>query len=264
VVSRRVGFPIGALGRAKYRFPAMFIAISEFVRWRLIQAGVPGSRIHVVYDGVRVPLALPGAAVRAETRRRLGAGDDAFVIGTLSSFAPEKMLPEQLTLLARLPGEAHYWLGVPGGDEDSGEAGTKLLETARRLGVADRFRIVPVAEDAGAFLAALDLFLYLSRLEGLGSAILLAMAHQLPVVASEVGGIPEIVLHRQTGVLVGDAFETELPAVIQFLMRAPRLRHQMAQAARQFVSAHATSDRMVAQTVVLYRELVEGSNGTKA
>ena len=264
VVSRRVGFPVGSLGRSKYRFPALFIAISEFVRWRLIEAGVAPEKVHVVYDGVRVPATLPRADVRAATRQRHGAADGTFVIGTLSGFAPEKLLREQLNLLAQLPPSVHYWLGVPGSESDPEGAGIALLDAAKKMGVTERFHLVPVTEDPGPFLAGLDLFLYLSRMEGLGSAILLAMGYQLPVVASEVGGIPEIVRHRVTGVLVGDGFESELPTVIQFLMSLPNLRHQLATAARQFACAHATSAKMVAQTALLYQQLLQGSDGPAA
>ena len=260
IVSRRVGFPIGSLGRSKYRFPALFIAVSEYVRGRLMDAGVPAEKIRVVPDGVRAPLVLPGGAVRADFRRRHGAGDDAFVLGTLSSFAPEKLLAEELGLLQQLPVTTHFWLGVPTWEPDPASAGTALIETARRMGLAERFRIVPVGETPGPFLAAMDLFLYLSRMEGLGSAILLAMACELPVVASEVGGIPEIVQHGQTGVLVGEDFEHELPAVLQMLISSTPLRQRMAAAGRQFVFDHATSDKMVAQTVLLYQGLLQGSS----
>ena len=262
VVSRRVGFPIRSLGRAKYRFASRYIAVSEYVRCRLLEAGVPEEKLRVIYDGVRPPPLLPEPEARTEFRRRQRALEGAFVFGTLSSFAPEKLLAEQLDLLKQLPASAHFWLGIPGAEQDSGSAGTALLEAARRDGLSARFRIIPVAEDAGAFLTSLDLFLYLSRMEGLGSAILLAMAHQLPVMASNVGGIPEIVRHQQTGVLVGE--DRELPAAVQFLMGVPQLRRRMGEAARRFVLAHASSDKMVAQTVVLYRELLQGSTETRA
>jgi len=261
VVSRRVGFPISSLGRAKYRFPAMFIAISEFVRWRLLEAGVPAEKIHVVYDGVHAPAIIPRPSVRAESRRRHGADEKTFVLGTLSAIAPGKLLEKQVRLLANLPPSVHYWLGVPGGESNVDDAGAALLEVARRIGAEKRFQIVPVAQDPSAFLAGLDIFLYLSRMEGLGSAILLAMAYQLPVVASEVGGIPEIVFHCRTGVLVRKSFENELPGAIQFLIGAPHLRREMARAARLWVRAHATSDKMVAQTVVLYQKLLQESGG---
>ncbi|MBI3934742.1 MAG: glycosyltransferase family 4 protein [Acidobacteria bacterium] len=259
IVSRRVAFPVGSLGRRKYRIPALYIAVSEFVKWRLMDAGVPAEKIQVVFDGVRAPLELPSASVREEWRRRHGVDDDAFVLGTLASFAPEKMLAEELGLLQQLPASAHFWLGVPSRETDSGSAGTALLEAARRMGLEERFQLVPVGENPGAFLASLDLFLYLSKMEGLGSAILLAMVYQLPVVASNVGGIPEIVLHGQTGVLVGDEFERELPGAIQFLIGSPQTRRRLGASAREFVFARASSDKMVAQTVLLYQRLLQGS-----
>ena len=263
IVSRRVGFPIGAVGRAKYRIPAMYIAVSEFVRWRLIDAGVPEEKIHVVFDGVRVPVELPGESVREEARLRHGLSEDDFVMGTLSSFAPEKLLERGLELLQRLPPATRYWLGVPYGERDGSSAGSALQATARRMGLADRFQIVPVGENPGRFLASLDLFLYFSRMEGLGSAILLAMAYGLPVVASKVGGIPEIVHHGQTGVLVDEGLEQGLPAAIRFLMGSPQTRRRMGTAAREFVLARASSDRMVAQTVLLYQGLLQGSRESR-
>jgi glycosyltransferase involved in cell wall biosynthesis len=259
IVSRRVGFPIAAGGRRKYAIPDLYIAVSEFVRWRLIDAGVPRDKISVVFDGVRIPIELPDASVREEARQRRGLGEGAFVMGTLSSFAPEKQLVGGLALLRKLPASTHFWLGVPSGETDSGSAGPSLLAEAQRLGLGDRFRIEPVRESPGRFLASLDLFLYLSRMEGLGSAILLAMAHGLPVVASRVGGIPEIVQHGQTGLLVEEGLEADLPAAIQFLMASPQTRRRMGTAGREFAFAHGSSDRMVAQTVLLYQELLQGS-----
>ena len=264
IVSRRVGFPIGAVGRSKYRIPVMYIAVSKFVRWQLIDAGVSQEKINVVFDGVKVPVDLPGESVRQQSRLRHGLGGDAFVLGMLSSFAPEKLLAQELDLLQQLPASTHFWLGVPNGEPDPGSAGMELLKTARGMGLGDRFQIIPVGDNPGAFLASLDLFVYLSRMEGLGSAILLAMAYGLPVVASKVGGIPEIVAHGQTGVLVGTDSLNDLPAAIQFLMGSPQTRRRMGTAAREFVFAHATSDRMVAQTVLLYQELLQGSREPRA
>ncbi|HWP85530.1 MAG TPA: glycosyltransferase family 4 protein [Terriglobia bacterium] len=255
VVSRRVGFPIASLGRSKYRIPALFIAVSEFVRGRLIEAGVPAEKIRVVFDGVRVPAKLPGPFQREQARRARGLAGGAFVFGTLSSFAPEKLLLEPLRLLRQLPETAHFWLGVPAAERDAASGGASLLAEARRLGLADRFQIVPVGENPARFFASLDLFLYLSRMEGLGSAILLAMAYALPVIASQVGGIPEIVLHQRTGLLVKNGAEHELPGAVEFLMQSAEMRYRLGAAGRRFVLAHATNDQMVGRTILLYREL---------
>jgi glycosyltransferase involved in cell wall biosynthesis len=257
VVSRRVGFPIPLAGRLKYAAAARYLAVSDHVRWRLLEAGVPTEKIRVVLDGVRPPAVLPGPDVRKEFRSRQGAPENAFVIGTLSTFAPEKRLPETLDVVSHLPPEIYFWMGIPAAEPDPDSKRARLLEEARRRGLEQRFRIIPVPENAGPFLCALDLFLYLSRSEGLGSAILLAMAHGLPVLASGVGGIPEIVRHLATGVLLDGDDLNGLPEAILLLKHSPSLRQRLGAAARTFVLEHATDDKMVAQTISLYEELLE-------
>jgi glycosyltransferase involved in cell wall biosynthesis len=259
VVSRRVGFPIPATGRLKYAAAARYLAVSDHVRWRLLEAGVPAQKIRVVLDGVRPPTSLPGFEVRREFRTRQGAPENAFVIGTLSTFAPEKRLPETLQVMTHLPPEIHFWVGVPAAEPDRDSAGAALLQEAHRRGLEQRFQIIPVPENPGPFLSALDLFLYLSRSEGLGSAILLAMAYGLPVAASAVGGIPEIVRHLVTGVLLDGESLGELPEAIVVLKHSPPLRQRLGAAGRAFVLGHATDDRMVAQTIAIYAELLEES-----
>jgi glycosyltransferase involved in cell wall biosynthesis len=259
IVSRRVGFPIGTVGRSKYRIPDMFVAVSDFVRGRLVEAGVPVEKIKVVFDGVSIPVELPDISIREESRRRRAAGEDTFVLGTLSSFAPEKLLAQEIDLLSRLPASTHFWLGAPENEPDSRGTGMELLENARARGLGERFQIVPVGQNATEFFAGLDLFIYLSEMEGLGSAILLAMGYGLPVVASNVGGVPEIVTHGQNGVLVEGDSLADLPASIQFLIDSPQSRRRMGAAAREFAVAKGSSDRMVAQTIQLYQQLLQGS-----
>ena len=117
-------------------------------------------------------------------------------------------------------------------------------------------------DDLSAFLDSLDVFLYLSRSEGLGSAILLAMAHGLPVVASRAGGIPEIVRPNQTGLLVGEDLAAELPAAVRPLLDSAELRASLGEAGRAFVLEHATVDVMVTKTLEVYNEVLAsgGSN----
>ena len=93
---------------------------------------------------------------------------------------------------------------------------------------------------------------------------MLAMAHSLPVLASNVGGIPEIVRHQVTGLLVSGEPRKELPPAIRLLRNNPGMRRRLAEAGRKFVLAHATSDRMVAQTVGIYEELLKGSRRSRA
>lgn len=256
VVSRRVAFPIGFFSLPKYSAANAFIAVSDYVRQRLQEAGVPASKIRVILDGVPPPSSQAGTIARAEFRRHHGCDEETFLLGTVTSLAPEKMPEAAINLLAELPSHVHFWLARPAAETGAPDAENALIRQVRQKGLQQRFRIFSLEEDVQGFLASLDVFVYLSRMEGLGSAILLAMAHGLPVIASEVGGIPEIVRHQQTGLLVSGSESAELSAVVRLLLNSPDLRQRLASAGREFVLAHATDAIMVAQTAALYRELI--------
>ena len=262
-VARRVTFPIRWLGRLKNRHPAWFIAVSEFVRAQLMESGIPPDRVHVVHDGVRLPGAAPSKQQRAQLREKFGLGAQDFAFGTLSSLAPEKMLDDTLRLIARLPQDCHFLLGIPESQTAAKQA-AMLTQLAAELKLSSRFRIMPVGAGASSasasdLLWALDAFLYLSRAEGLGSAILLAMAHGLPVIASRVGGIPEIVKHGESGLLIDTAaaeWENLACAAILALREDSGTRNRFGTRAQAFVGEQMTSDNMVARTLAIYREIL--------
>ncbi|MSO19573.1 MAG: glycosyltransferase family 1 protein [Acidobacteria bacterium] len=258
VVARRVAFPIRLLGRWKNRQPAWFIAVSEFVRRQIVASGIPPSRARVIYDGVRVPSELPRRIERLQRRRELGITDDNFVLGALSSLSPEKLLDETVQLLSVMPSNVRFVLGIPASQASSPEA-VRIKRLAEESGCGTRYQLLGVASNADRLLQSLDAFVYLSKSEGLGSAILLAMAHGLPVVASRVGGIPEIVQHQRTGLLVdpdADGWIRPLVAAVERLQESAEMRHRYGTSGREFVLEYATSDKMVARTVTLYEEIL--------
>lgn len=208
VVSRRVAFPVkrGVLSRWKYGRAGHYIAVSDYVRRELMQAGIPGEKITVVYDGVRLP------------ELRTTTAGDKFVAGAITA-PPEK--PQRLFLAAAA--------SRPG------------IETM----VADPSQI-----------ADFDALVYLSDSEGLGSGILMAMAHGIPVIASNTGGIPEIVAHEKTGLLV----ENTVDAVGRALDRLSADRTQcrtMGDAARDWVTRNATDAILAERTEAVYRKVLE-------
>jgi glycosyltransferase involved in cell wall biosynthesis len=177
------------------------IAVSEAVRRTLLETGVPAERIEVIPTGVEIPAELPGAAQRAEARRawNLDDGDFAadFAVGHLGAFTHEKgqeVAAQAARLLeSRLP-RLKMILAGEGPLRSSISAGARLILPGH------------VAEPQ-QLLAALDLFVMPSRSEGWGLAALEAMACGLPVVASNTGGLAEMIVAGETGWLVapGDA-----------------------------------------------------------
>lgn len=217
VVSRRVAFPVkrGMLSRWKYGRGAHYIAVSEHVRSRLTEAGIPRSLITVIYDGVD-PGAPPSRPLSTEARQL-----SALKIVTPATGDPLK-------------------------------GGELSHEVERRAGIS-----LIRSSDLESDLAQADLFLYLSESEGLGSAILLAMARGVPVVASNTGGIPEIVEHEATGLLVEND-PGAVSAALERLAADPVLAANCVQSARRQVEERFSEDRMVRRTELVYRALSGG------
>jgi glycosyltransferase involved in cell wall biosynthesis len=177
------------------------IAVSQAVRRALLDAGVPADRIEVIPTGVKIPAELPDAAQRAEARRawKLDDGDFAadFAVGHLGAFTHEKgqdVAAQAAHLLeSRLPRLKMILAG-------EGPLGSSIAGS-------DRLILPGHVAEPRQLLAALDLFVMPSRSEGWGLAALEAMAFGLPVVASNTGGLAEMIVAGETGWLVapGDA-----------------------------------------------------------
>jgi glycosyltransferase involved in cell wall biosynthesis len=119
-----------------------------------------------------------------------------------------------------------------------------------------RVHFVGHQEDILPWLAALDVFVLSSDWEGMSNALLEAMAAGLPVVATAVGGTPEVVVDGVTGLLVPPHDPISLAEAIVRLLDAPDLRRQMGQAGRERVKKRFTVERMVEQTQTLYEHIL--------
>lgn len=129
--------------------------------------------------------------------------------------------------------------------------GTALALQATRLAEVDLL----LSSDLETDLADAALFLYLTRAEGLGSGILMAMAAGVPVIASNVGGIPEIIRHRENGWLAENEPQPIAEAIRVLLADRP-LAQKLAARGRETVAGKFSLDRMVRNTIDLYRQVL--------
>jgi glycosyltransferase involved in cell wall biosynthesis len=254
VASRRVTFLPGARFRHRFIYSRTchaVIAVSQFVRNLLVESGVPAARIEVIPDGIEIPETVPSAEERSQARGQWNLGIHDFVIGYMGAATPEKGLALAIAAFAlasqRLPQAKLLVLGdtSPGVQES-------LFRIAGHAQPAIQF--LSPQEDLRPFFAAIDLFWMPSLAEGLGSAALMAMAHGCPVVASRVGGLPEVVDDGKTGWLVGLGDGAELAEITwQASGNSVRLK-QMGTDARERARLFST-DIMVARTERLYQQL---------
>jgi glycosyltransferase involved in cell wall biosynthesis len=211
VVSRRVAFPVrsGFASRWKYHRATRFLAVSRFVARELERAGVPSTKIDVVYDGVQL------------TSSSASHSKSDFLVVALASSDPAK--------------------------------GRELVEQAGAL--AD----VPVlfSNDLSIDLPRASLFLYITRSEGLGSAALLAMSFAVPVVASRVGGLPEIITDFESGLLVKNDIQAIATAITN-LKADPEFAQKLGRNGRARVERGFTTDHMVESTLQSYRRALAG------
>jgi len=173
------------------------IAVSEAVRKILLRAGVSDSKIEVITTGVELPSTLPTAEERASACAALHLGESDFVIGHMGAFTPEKGQDIAVRAAALVRESLPQARFVLAGD---GPLAAALRELAQREKA--RVEFPGFLADRSEFFAALDVFIMPSRAEAWGLAALEAMAHGVPVIASNVGGLQEIVSPEGGGRLV--------------------------------------------------------------
>lgn len=232
------------------------VAVSENIRELSVQAGVPRGRIEVIPDGVEIPEDLPGNECRTNLRTAWQCNEDDFVVGLLGAPTPEKgqdLAFAALALLAKkLP---NVRLIIAGGDASTPPGMSSPGDCPNDLRI---IRLGPI-ENLASFFPGLDLFLMPSKSEGLGSSALWAMAYGLPVIATRVGGLPEIVLEDKTGWLVPPGSPPALADAIILAARDRAKLHEFGRQGRERAKGFSAAI-MVSRTEALYQHLIRSEN----
>lgn len=231
------------------------VAISPAVRRRLEEGGVAPDSLSTISSSVD-PAALTPSRPREQTRESLGVEGDAPLLLVLAALVRRKGVD---VLLAALERADDRCVLVVAGD---GEERAALERDAGRRGLAERVRFLGHREDKADLLAACDLFVLPSRLEGLGVAALEAMSAGRPVVASAVGGLGEAVVDGETGRLVPPEDPKRLAAALDELIADPDLAARMGAAGRERIAGRYDATGMVEAYEELYREVLAGGGRT--
>jgi glycosyltransferase involved in cell wall biosynthesis len=254
VASRRVIFPLskGAVSLARYRAAAKIIAVSHCVSTALVNSGLRAGDITVISDGVPTE-ALSSQADRGEARRSIGIEPDALLIGCIAALTPDKgqeiLIRAFAQIRARFPTCQLLLVG-------DGPCRAKLAALVRELDLDGAVHFTGFLENIQNAYKAIDLFAFLAQAEALGTALLLAMAHGLPVVASARGGIPEAVEDGKNGLLIQDQNPEAVASAIERFFTDPAFAARLGTAARQTILARFSQQTMVKQTLSLYEQLV--------
>jgi glycosyltransferase involved in cell wall biosynthesis len=254
IVSRRVDFSIHrlplSLSGLKYRFGVdRYVAVSHAVAEVLVHDGIPRERIRVVHDGVDPARFVGGDGAKA--RADLGVPAGAPLVGTLAHFGWHKSLETLIAAAASVVAAVpEAWVAIVG----DGSLRPMLEEERSRSPARERVLLPGFRGNVGDFLAAFDVFVMPSVMEGLCTSIMDAFAVGRPVVACRAGGIPELVQDGVTGSLVEPRRPEELAAAIVRMLRDENLRRTVTAGGRAKLLAEFTHDSMVEGTLAVYRE----------
>ncbi len=239
-----------AIERALATRCGAIVAVSEWERRQALEA-LPGAapRIHLIRNGV-----VPCAEAEPDPELREWAGDRPLA-GLVTVLRPQKDPVTALRAVALLAGRGRLpgRLAVVG----NGELAAGVGEAIESLGIREHARLFPFAGDVAPYLLAMDLFVLPSRWEALPLAPLEAMACGLPVVATDVGGVPELLDDGVTGRLVAPRDEVALAAALEPLLADADARRAMGEAGRRVARERFGLDRMVGGTEALYRDLLD-------
>jgi sugar transferase (PEP-CTERM/EpsH1 system associated) len=208
-----------------------FVTVSsDLQRWLVEDVHIPASKVVTICNGVDTTRFAPGNVVAARTA--LGLPADVLVVGTVGRLDPVKDQAGLIQAFDRLRARHPRAVLVIAGD---GPCRQDLQAQVATLGLGDRVRLLGERKDVPTVLQALDVFVLPSIAEGISNTILEAMATGVPVVATRVGGSPELVDSGATGVLVPRQDPEALAAAIGSYLADPGLLARHGRAARQRV-----------------------------
>ncbi len=254
IASRRVDFSVKKpiVGSVKYNNPLIdrIVCISDNIARVLMQDGIKKQKLTVIHSGIDMQRFKKSSSV--SLRDELGIPADHLIVGTVAALVGHKDYPTLLKA-ARLVCQnysAVTFVAVGEGNDRS------ELETLRaKLGLKECFRFTGFRSDLERFYHLFDVFVLASYKEGLGTSVLDALAQGVPVVATRAGGIPEMIVHGQNGMLVPPRNPEQLAVAIERLLHDADFRKRLALRARLSVEKFDYQN-MVQKHIALYRNLL--------
>jgi glycosyltransferase involved in cell wall biosynthesis len=257
LVTRRVDFSIFRhsflkLSGIKYRFMAdYYVAISQKIKEVLVNDGISDQRIFVVHSGIDPQRFMQATGDHLMSEFDIRENQKVVInVAHLAGHKGQKYLVRAIPqVLAKLPDTRFFIIG-------KGELMDELKETASELGLKRELIFTGFRNDVADFYQIADLYVMSSLQEGLGTAVLDALALAKPVVATKAGGLPEIVHDGKTGRLVAAADPAALAHGIVDMLTRVEAAKAMANAGRTLVQNCFSIDAMVDNNIEVYKKVL--------
>ena len=228
VLHRRVDFEIGksvlSLKKYNYSYIKQIISVSDAIK-SIIQDKVK-AEVTTIYSSTDIKQ----AHEKGKLRQELELDTDIKIIGTVAAFADHKDLPTFIKTADALLKDGKKYHFVIIGD---GDLRVEIESMITALGIQKYFSLLGFRADVSALVKDFDVFLFTSKMEGLGSSIIMAQAMGIPLVCTNAGGIKEIVIHKETGLVAPVGDKNKLKEHVQLIIKDPFLANQLLLKAKQ-------------------------------
>ena len=214
----------------------------------------------VLYDGIELETSAVPSTAAEDVRAEFGLPPESTVIGMVARLAPIKdyrtLIAAASRVIPRFPDARFLIVGDTTGADTYRRHFAEVQDMLRAAGIASHFTFTGFRDDVTRLVGAMDIVTLVTHSEGLPLVLLEAMAQEKPVVATAVGGIPEIVSDGQPGLLHEHKDADGLADALLSLLGDPARRRQLGVAARAFVEANFRNERFAGELTRVYKDLL--------
>ncbi len=228
--------------------------VSIPLRLEAISEGLPSDKVMVIPNAIDISLMVKMEDKVAELRDEFGLKKSNTVISYVGRLDREKnpgLLMEALpALMNKIPGLKCFFIG-------EGELKESLIHRAGELSVSRAVIFTGYRGDALSLISLTDILIITSWTEGIPKCLLEGMAFKKPVVATAVGGVPDVIIDGENGMLIPPGNREELINKVELLLESPDFRRRLGENGRALIESEYSDRRMVAQMDDFYQKLME-------
>jgi glycosyltransferase involved in cell wall biosynthesis len=233
------------------------VIVAEYMRGDYLRRGkIPSRKMVLIYNGVRQEQADSSFDI-AEFKRQIDFRDGDILIANIANLRTPKGHMILMDAAAKVCGEMPQAKFLLIGEEGDGKIKAAILDKMKQYGLGDKVKLMGFRRDVSQILKHVDIFMLSSISEGLPVSVVEGMRSGLPVIATEVGGLPEVVENGASGYLVKPGDSEKLAAKLIELCKNPSLRKTMGNKGNEIASRLFSLDLMIKNYQTLYEELMK-------
>ena len=254
IVSRRVDFHLktNIFSQWKYRQADQFICASAFIRALLISNEIPPEKLIVIYEGVNIENGRKANPLNLH--KEFGVPEDSLIVGNVAALVPHKgqryLVDAAAHVIRQVPKARFFIVG-------EGALALTLQNQINQLGLENHIFLTGFRTDVLSMIKSFDLFIMSSITEGLGTSALDAMACETPLIATRAGGLSEVIIHGQSGILVPVKNSEALAYEIIKMLKNESFRASCGHQGLQRAKTNFSASRMVDETLMVYKSVVD-------